>query len=48
VSVNYSAAGGSNAGNSVHELWALRQALALLTPATQLSAVTVDVSRVTQ
>ncbi|MDP2605594.1 MAG: hypothetical protein Q8S00_23880, partial [Deltaproteobacteria bacterium] len=33
---------GSNAGDDFHELWALRQALALLDQDTALTAVTVE------
>src|SRR5205085_1698036 len=39
---DYRGARGSNAGDNFHELWALRQALALLNQDTQLKAVTVE------
>ncbi len=39
---DYRAARGSNAGDDFHELWALRQALALLDQDTGLAAVTVE------
>jgi hypothetical protein len=39
---DYRAARGSNAGDDFHELWALRQALALLDQDTGLEAVTVE------
>lgn len=43
---DYRGARGSNAGDDFHELWALRQALALLDSETRLSAVTVEGVRV--
>lgn len=39
---DYRGARGSNAGDDFHELWALRQALALLNPTTRLAAVAVE------
>ncbi len=39
---DYHGARGSNAGDDFHELWALRQALTLLDPDTDLAAVTVE------
>jgi len=39
---NFRGARGSNAGDEFHELWALRQALALMEHDTELSAVTVE------
>ena len=39
---DYHGARGSNAGDDFHELWALRQALALLDPGSGLTAVTVE------
>jgi hypothetical protein len=39
---DYRGARGSNAGDDFHELWALRQALALLDPDTRLTAVAVE------
>ncbi|GAB6154761.1 ATP-binding protein [Desulfosporosinus burensis] len=43
---DFRGARGSNAGDDFHELWALRQALALLDQDTKLSAVTVEGVRV--
>ncbi len=42
VQADYRGARGSNAGDDFHELWALRQALALLDPETELKAVVVE------
>ncbi len=42
VQADYRGARGSNAGDDFHELWALRQALALLDLETGLTAVTVE------
>src|SRR6185503_8048164 len=42
VQTEYRGARGSNAGDDFHELWALRQALGLLDPDTELTAVTVE------
>lgn len=42
VQADYSGARGSNAGDDFHELWALRQALALLDHDTKLTAVAVE------
>jgi hypothetical protein len=42
VQPDYRGARGSNAGDSFHELWALRQALALLDQDAGLAAVTVE------
>ena len=42
VQADYRGARGSNAGDDFHELWALRQALALLDHDTGLTAVTVE------
>jgi len=39
---DFRGARGANAGDDFHELWALRQALSLLDPDTQLAAVTVE------
>jgi hypothetical protein len=39
---DYRGARGSNAGDDFHELWALRQALTLLNPSTELTAITVE------
>ena len=39
---DYRGARASNAGDEFHELWAIRQALALLEPATELKAITVE------
>ena len=39
---DYRGARGSNAGDDFHELWAMQQALGLLTPNTNLVAVTVE------
>jgi hypothetical protein len=39
---DYRGARGSNAGDDFHESWALRQALTLLNPRTQLVAVAVE------
>ena len=39
---DYTGARGSNAGDQFHEFWALEQVLALLRPATNLKAVTVE------
>lgn len=39
---DYHGARGSNAGDDFHELWALRQALALLDQDSRLTAVTVE------
>jgi hypothetical protein len=42
VQVDYHGARGSNVGDDFHELWALRQALALLDQDTGLTAVAVE------
>jgi hypothetical protein len=42
VQPDYRGARGANAGDDFHELWALRQALALLDQDTGLTAVTVE------
>lgn len=39
---DFRGARGSNAGDDFHELWALRKALALLDPDTDLVAVAVE------
>jgi hypothetical protein len=39
---DHQGARGSNAGDDFHELWAMQQALGLLTPNTDLVAVTVE------
>ena len=39
---DFRGARGSNVGDDFHELWALRQALALLDPTEDLGAVTVE------
>ena len=42
VQVDYRGARGANAGDDFHELWALRQALALLDQDTALTAIAVE------
>ena len=42
VELDYRGARASNAGDEFHELWAVRQALALLEPASELKAITVE------
>ncbi len=41
-SIDYTGARGSNAGDQFHELWAMQQVLELLTPETDLKAVSVE------
>jgi hypothetical protein len=42
LKVDYRGARGSNAGDDFHELWAVRQALTLLSPDSDLKAVTLE------